>query len=244
MLCDPPPSLLVSFFRHLPRPGSRMLLVVLQSVVKRGSSTMDIHYRPYVHSDLDRCAALAVDAWPIASVISENSHSLMKAYVKSSLLLSDYTEVCYTAGEVVGFLFGLTHKKLPGLKARFELNRLFWRFVVGRYGPSERRFRFLASFVLTLLKVELLCLRFDSEVELFVVDSEYRGRGIGRSLIDHFVEHLREENKRTVYLYTNMVSNWGFYERYGFIKYREFYDNQLSFLRGTKTHGYIYCYRL
>ena len=212
--------------------------------MKRGSGAMDIHYRPYVHSDLDRCAALAAEAWPIASVVSHNTHSLMKAYVKSILLFSDYTEVCCAGGEVIGFLFGLTHKKLPGFKARLELDRLFWGFLAGKYGPSERRFRFLVSFVLTLLKVELLCLRFDSEVELFVVDTEYRGQGIGRSLVDRFVEHLREENKRTLYLYTNMVSNWKFYERYGFIKHREFYDNQLSFLRGTKTHGYIYCYRL
>jgi ribosomal protein S18 acetylase RimI-like enzyme len=205
---------------------------------------MDIHYRPYVDSDLDRCAALAVEAWPIASVISENTHSLMRVYVKSSLLFSDYTDMCCADDKVIGFLFGLTHKKLPGLKARFELNRLFWEFVAGKYGPSERRFRFLTSFVLTLLKVEWLCFRFDSEVELFVVDAAYRGQGIGRSLVDHFVEHLRDANKRTLYLYTNMVSNWRFYEKYGFIKHGEFHDNELSFLRGTKTHGYIYYYRL
>lgn len=205
---------------------------------------MDIHYRPYVPSDLDRCAALAADAWPIASAISEDTHSLMKAYVKCSLLFSDYTEVCCTSGQVVGLFFGLAHKKLPGFKERLELNKLFWEFAVGRYGPPKGRFRFLVSFILTLLKVELLCLRFDSEVELFVVDADYRGRGIGRSLVDHFVEHLREANKRTLYLYTNMVSNWRFYERYGFVKYKEFYDNNLSLLRGTKTHGYIYCYRL
>ena len=205
---------------------------------------MDIRYRPYADADLDRCAALAAEAWPIASVLSVNTHLLMQAYVRSSLLFSDYTEMCCADNKVIGFLFGLTHKKLPGLKARFELNRLFCEFVAGKYGPSERRFRFLASFVLTLLKVEWLCRRFDSEVELFVVDAAHRGQGIGRSLVDHFVEHLRDTNKRTLYLYTNMVSNWRFYERYGFLKDREFYDNQLSFLRGTKTHGYIYYYRL
>ena len=221
-----------------------MLLAVLYLAAKRGNDCMDLHYRPYGHGDLDRCAALAADAWPIASAISEDTHSLMNAYVKSSLLLSDYTEVCCTGGEVIGFLFGLPHKKLPGLKERLELNRLFWGLIVGKYGPCKRRIRFLVSFVLTLLKVEWLCLRFDSEVELFVVDAEHRGRGIGRSLLDHFVEHLREEDKRTVYLYTNMFCNWGFYDKYGFIEYRKFHDNLLSFLRGTKTLGYIYCYRL
>lgn len=205
---------------------------------------MDIHYRPYGDSDLDRCAELAADAWPIASVVAEDTHSLMKAYVKSSLLFSDYTEVCCMGGEVVGLLFGLTHKKLPSFKTHLELNKLFWAFVAGRYGPSKRRFRLLASFALTLLKVELICRRLDSEVELFVVDAAYRGQGLGRALLDHYVENLRDHKKRTLYLYTNMVSNWKFYEKYGFIKYREFDDNQLSFLRATKTQGYIYSYRL
>jgi len=205
---------------------------------------MDIHYRPYVDSDLDRCAELAVDAWPIVSAVAEDTHSLMKAYVKSSLLFSDYTELCCVGDEVVGLLFGLTHKKLPPFKTRLELNRLFWGFVAGRYGPSKRRFRLLATFALTLLKVEVICRRLDCEVELFVVDAAYRGQGLGRALLDRFVDHLRDQNKRTLYLYTNMVSNWRFYEKYGFIKYRDFYDNQLSFLRGTKTQGYIYSYQL
>ena len=89
---------------------------------------MDIYYRPYINYDLDRCAALAADAWPIPSVIADDIHSLMIAYVKLSLLFSDYSEVCCTDDEVVGFLFGRTDKKLLSLKESFELNRLSWGF--------------------------------------------------------------------------------------------------------------------
>ena len=205
---------------------------------------MDIYYRPYVNDDLDHCAALAADAWPIATVISENTHSLMKAYVKLSLLLSDYSEVCCVNDKVVGLLFGHTDKTLPSLKESFELKKLSWGFITGKYGKSKHRLRFLVSFIQTLLKVEFYCRKFDSEVELFVVDKEYRGQVMGRSLMEHFTVHLREKNKKTVYLYTNLESNWTFYEKYGFIKHRDFYDNQLSFLRGSKTYGYIYYYRL
>jgi ribosomal protein S18 acetylase RimI-like enzyme len=205
---------------------------------------MDIHYRPYAQGDLDRCAALAAEAWPVAAEVCEDIHSLMHAYVKSCLLMSDYTEVCCVGGQVVGLFFGLTERKLPGLKERIELNRVFWRVMTGRYGGCHRRFRFMVGFALTLIKVELLCLPFDSEVELFVVDAEHQGRGLGRSLLDHFVEHLRRKGKRTVYLYTNMFCNWTFYEKYGFIKHREFYDNHLTLMRGKKTHGYIYYYQL
>jgi ribosomal protein S18 acetylase RimI-like enzyme len=205
---------------------------------------MDVHYRSYDRDDLDRCAALAADAWPVASGICQDVPSLMTAYVRLSLLLSDYARVCCIRGEVVGFLFGLTHKTLPGLRARLELGRVLCGFASGKYGSCTRRFRLLMGFVVTLLKVEWSCRRFDCEVELFVVDAEHRGRGLGRSLLGHFVEHLRREKKQTVYLYTNMLSNWKFYERYGFVRHAEFYDNQLSFLKGAPTYGWIYCYRL
>ncbi|MFC1634486.1 GNAT family N-acetyltransferase [Planctomycetota bacterium] len=205
---------------------------------------MDITYRPYVDEDLDRCAALAADAWPIAAVISEDTHSLMKGFVKLGLLWSDYTEVCCTNDKVVGFLFGLTQKKLPSFRQSLEMNKMSWQFFTGKYGKPRHRLRFLMSFTQTLVKVEFYCRTFDSAIELFVVDKECRGRGLGQSLMNHFTEHLRQADKKTVYVYTDIECNWTFYEKYGFIKHRDFYDNGLSFLRAARTDSYIYYYNL
>lgn len=205
---------------------------------------MDITCRPYVDDYLDRCAMLAADAWPFAAVITEDIHSLMKGFVKLSLLWSDYTEVCCTNDKVVGFLFGLIQKKLPGFGQSLELNKMSWRFFTGKYGKPRRRLRFLVSCIQTLIKVEFYGRTFDSEVEFFVVDKEYRGRGIGQSLMNHFTEHLRQADKKTVYVCTDIECNWTFYEKYGFIKHRDFYDNGLSFLRAERTYSYIYYYKL
>ncbi|MHC4638321.1 MAG: GNAT family N-acetyltransferase [Planctomycetota bacterium] len=203
-----------------------------------------MYYRPYANDDLDRCAALAADAWPIPSVIVEDIHSLMVAYVKLSLLFSNYSEVCCTDDQVVGFLFGRTGKKRLNLKERFELNKLSWGFLTGRYGKCKRRFRFSVSFLQTMTKVEFYGRKFDGEVELFVVDGEYRRQGIGQSLMNHFTTDLGHKNRKTLYVYTNIECNWMFYEKYGFIKHRDFHDNILSFLRGSKTDGYTYYYEL
>ena len=48
------------------------------------------------------------------------------------------------------------------------------------------------------------------------------------------------DKKHTVYLYTDVESNWKFYDIYGFRKYREFHDYELSFLRGKKTMSFLY----
>ncbi|UCG56238.1 MAG: GNAT family N-acetyltransferase [Phycisphaerales bacterium] len=205
---------------------------------------MQTCYRPYIEDDLDRCAALAAEAWPVASAIAGDIHSLMIAYVKLSLLFSDYSEVCCTDDQVVGFLFGRTDKKFLSLRERFEFNKVSWGFLTGRYGTCKRRLRFGVSFIQTLTKVEFYGRRFDSEVELFVVGQEHRGQGIGQSLMNRFTGHLKQKNRKTLFVYTNMESNWTFYERYGFTKHRDFHDNNLSFLRGSKTCGYLYYYKL
>ncbi|MFW5991639.1 MAG: hypothetical protein ACOCQN_00425, partial [Halanaerobiaceae bacterium] len=69
--------------------------------------SMEYQYRPYKPSDLNKCTELAVGAWPVLSIITGRSlHDIMEVYVRVSLLLSDYTEVCCQKGKVIGFLFG------------------------------------------------------------------------------------------------------------------------------------------
>lgn len=203
-------------------------------------------YRPYKTEDLDRCTEIAVDAWPIASIIEENgqSHSVMKAYVELSMLLSDYKDVCCYQDTVVGFIFCSKHKQLPTLKDRLSYNRLLWGFITGRYGKIKRRARFLFNLILTMIKVELLCRRFDCEVVLFAVDSRYRGSGIGKTLLNRFISGITGSNHKTVYLYTDIESNWNFYEHYGFKKYKDFIDNELSFIKKRKITSFIYYYEL
>jgi hypothetical protein len=121
-----------------------------------------MYYRPYANDDLDRCAALAADAWPVSSVITEDIHSLMVVYVKLCLLFSDYSEVCCTDDQVIGFLFGRTGKKRLNLKENFELNKLSWGFLTGRYGKCKRRLRFSVSLLQTMTKVEIYGRKFDT----------------------------------------------------------------------------------
>ena len=54
-------------------------------------------FRPYQPRDIERCAELAKDAWPVLSIIGKDSiHSVMKAYIKMNLLLSDYKKFITT----------------------------------------------------------------------------------------------------------------------------------------------------
>ncbi|MDD2404535.1 MAG: GNAT family N-acetyltransferase [Victivallaceae bacterium] len=203
-------------------------------------------FRPYQPRDIERCAELAKDAWPVLSIIGKDSiHSVMKAYIKMNLLLSDCKEVCYYNKEVIGFIFGsINQEKNFSLQRYIKANKLFWGFLTGKYGKIEKKYRFLVSVILTVFKVELLCRKFDSEINLIVIDKEYRGLGIGTKLITRFLEKAKQKGSKSIYLYTDIESNWKFYEIYGFNRYREFYDYELSFLKDKNICSYIYVYNI
>ena len=60
-----------------------------------------------------------------------------------------------------------------------------------------------------------------SELVLFIVDSRYRGHSIGSMLEKNFCEYLISQGRDTVYLYTDTYSNYGFYERRGYVRFGE-----------------------
>ena len=115
-----------------------------------------------------------------------------------------------------------------------------WNLIIGKYGKFKGRLGYLNSMMKTNAQVESICRDFDSEVMLFIVDSNFRGKGIGRELMNHLVDYARNNGKKSVYLYTDIRSNRKFYEIYGFTKLADFHDYHLSYVLGKKTMSFIY----
>jgi GNAT superfamily N-acetyltransferase len=88
----------------------------------------------------------------------------------------------------------------------------------------KNHLRFLLGFVFSMINFEFLCSQFDSEVALFIVDKAHHREGLGRALMDHFVDHAGLNNRKTVYLGTDVESCCGFSEWYGFKKHRDFHE--------------------
>ena len=57
--------------------------------------------------------------------------------------------------------------------------------------------------------------RLRDEVTVFVVDPSTRGGGVGKHLFSGFVEHLRRAGRPSLYLWTDSLCSFGFYERQG-----------------------------
>lgn len=57
---------------------------------------------------------------------------------------------------------------------------------------------------------------FDGVLTLFAIDENYRGLGVGKTLLAGLLDFLYKHNTKKIYLYTDSTCNYGFYEHEGF----------------------------
>lgn len=201
-------------------------------------------FREFEWSDLETCARVAAQAWPVREHVmkGDDGWRLMKPYIKIGVEWSNWTcVVCDDSGEVLGLVFG----DIRGLEGSRSIRRVvmseteaFSVFALGTYGRAETPVPLLWSFVMTELKLLIGRPQADAEIMLLVLDERFRGKGIGKQLVDRFVNAAKNAGAKRVSVYTDdQASNWRFYERYGFRKASVFHDNWSSFWEGHSSNG-------
>ena len=205
----------------------------------------EINFRRFGKSDIYRCAELAIDAWPIVSslVSVDDVPNLMKAYVDINRVASTWLEVALIENKIIGFLFG---KLNPDQKAVDRIISIFpsifiiLKLIIGKYGKLDRPLTFFKHLIATEQKVEHYTPQSDGQIVLFVVDSNYRGRGIGRALLNRFLQRAKYLNLKLISVYTDPLSNWNFYEKFGFVRHGAFLDDLNTYIKKNETEGFIY----
>jgi ribosomal protein S18 acetylase RimI-like enzyme len=204
-----------------------------------------LDFRAFRGDDAPECSQFAAEAWPILSALvpAEDVVKFMRAYVEVSRLASTWREVARISERVVGFLFGrinADYTRITVLKAFFFCLIIGVKVILGRYGHLARPLTFLKKFMRATLKVQRNAPRSDAEVVLFVVDSKHRGKGIGTALMDRFVSAAKDKKTKVIMLSTDPLSNWKFYEKYGFKRYSTFEDDLNSYIKNEDVESYIY----
>lgn len=205
----------------------------------------EVSFRRAELVDVPALARLARDAWPArpGKVSRESEAAGMEGYVEHSMNASNWREVALSSEGILGFLFGRIdgYRNVPAPKRSMlgelpQAIRSFFR--KGRTTPWH--FAMVWGIVLTELKLMVKMPRSDASIEMFIVNSKQRGRGIGTELIDRFLWAAEEAGSTLVTVYSDdRMSDWQFYERYGFEKIGTFHDNITSFYSGGDARGII-----
>ncbi len=211
-----------------------------------GAQALAVSFKPYAPGDIPACARLARDAWPAGRETGFQGSELagMEGYMRYSLGSSNWTDMAVAEDGLVGFLFGridgLPGTPVPETSALGELPSLARTFLA-RERVTPNLLRLFWSLVMTDVKLALNTPRSDAAVEMLIVDSAHRGKGVGGMLLDRFLRAAEASGSRLVTVYTDeLMSDWQFYEHSGFRRVATFHDDITSHYAGSPSRGFVF----
>ena len=181
-----------------------------------------ITYREICREDHNSIKKLIDEVWNLNQFCgtAQGLEDSLNIYLQSSLLDISYGKVAILDGEVVGILLG----KNECQKILFKRRTILWRLVksgVSLLLHSSRLMRLQLRNALKISKAEQEMIDaqkkiFTGHIELLIVGKEAQGLGIGKALVDDFISYAIHGNENAVYVQTDTLCNYGFYEHQGF----------------------------
>jgi ribosomal protein S18 acetylase RimI-like enzyme len=207
--------------------------------------TGEVSFRDFRNSDVEACARISAGAWPeTANVSGGDTVRTMTLYVEFYVYSATWLDVACVDGRVVGLLFGRIdreHGRFGRIRSRLGHIKVYLKLIMGRYWKGRDRFRLVKFAMSDDRNITENSPDADGEVMLFVVDGKFQGRGIGRALMDRFLQRAREANSKRITVSTNDIGcNWGFYDKYGFKLQGSFRDSFTSFVRKQEIKNLIF----
>ena len=177
-------------------------------------------------------------AWPL---FDHADPRLVKDFITMVAVVGDATFVAEVDGEVGGILVGSFPMSFRNvIREALALSSFLFRVLFGFYRMSPIVRAAMKSMLLWYPAFLLHHPMTRSETLILTSRDEFRG-GIGRALMDAWVEETKAGGHRRTTVCTDSELSWDFYERYGFSRVREFRHRAYSIsLPGREVTGYIY----
>jgi len=212
-------------------------------IIRDYDPVLDIHgaYRAFV-------SGFYHVLWPM---IDEADQRLTIDMIEAICAFGNQNIVAEVDGEVIGLLAGCVGMGPASIARGIKKSAfgVFPKLLTNRYNASRKARKHMqlvfknygpfAMFKMPYFKP--FC-----EVLLFTIMKEYRGRGIGRMLMDEFVRRVKAGGGNRAVVATDTTVSWWFYPAYGFKRIISVPLNDCFSisLPGEEVTGYIYSLRL
>lgn len=210
---------------------------------------MNLDIRDIRKEDIEPIKAIIADTWNAKNFIEDEgiiNAAITMMFISPILNKSTFGRVATLDGEVIGVIFGsrvgektsyrwLQEDYTSALLQLLTLNDLERKVFVELISMTNEAY----SKLIRGKENE-----FQGCLEFFAVSEEARGKKIGKKLFNELISYLRDTKAKKIYVYTDTMSNYGFYEHHGFIRLDEeatVFNLPIGKLENT---NFIYEYKL
>lgn len=204
-------------------------------------------YRDLVKKDYSSIRELICEAFGFDEFIKDRNFLdlILNIYLQDCILGSSFSKVAEKNNKIIGIILG---------KAKADKNHLgkFHNILsVVSFGlkaivankenkKALKEFSKVHNTYKELIKGKKD--NFQGCIQLFIVSKESRGLGVGKTLIHHVFNYMKNLNVKSIYLYTDTRCNYGFYDSQNFnrLNEKEIYFDSLN----SKLNIFLYSYNL
>lgn len=175
-----------------------------------------VQCRLYRNHDYSAALHMVLKTWRYEEWVPEKAVKAMGEFFLANILSESSRIWIAEAGGIPVGIAAVKNNRRKTFKPVYRFRRLLAgaRILLGGQGRSE----FLQFVKTEELDRELLAasgVEFDAELTFLVVDSAYKGWGIGGRLYRMFTDYMREERLNSFYLFTDSSCDFTFYEHKG-----------------------------
>ncbi len=181
-----------------------------------------IEYKPLRKENYDALYRLIESVWGYHDYTDDEATRQLFVHLDAlhSFIESNYGELAYLNGEVVGALLGTTKKRsnpLANLRMKTQLFIASFKLLAkGKHAAQGlNAFRRIGKIY---KQMEKDAEKMHAEVKLFVTHPGAQGRGIGTKLMDTFLTHVRNKGIERVFLFTDTDCTYQYYDHKNFTR--------------------------
>lgn len=196
-------------------------------------NTDNILYRNIKKEDYETAKYLIGEAFCFNKEIKDKNflNTLLNIYLQDCLVSSSYGKVAVKEGKVIGIILGSSKNDKLNLRNPHNLfSLLLSGFKVLITNKENKKILKEFSTITETYKeiIEGKENAFQGCIELFIVSKESQGLGVGKVLVNDLFDYMKTMDVKSLYLYTDTICNYGFYEHEGFKRVNEkrvFFDS-------------------
>ena len=145
--------------------------------------------------------------------------------------------------KLVGLLMAGNIKNRFSIKNTVLFFNVLYQWIIGNFGRRISAINFLYTLDKESKELMKNNKSYDHEIKLFFVDESTRGNGLGKKMMNRYIEYCKEKGINRIILLTDAGCNYGFYDYYGFKRINEIHSN--IFAKPEKEYnGYAYAYEI